>query len=422
MGQPRAGTAAHPQSGAVNQPHPGAEEGLSVGDRVVVDVGPVAHGGHCVARHGGQVLFVRHALPGESVTAEVVAIGRRGRFVRADAVEVHSASPDRRTAPCPLARRCGGCDWQHATPEAARGLKAQVVRESLARFAGVDLPVGFEVEFVPDPSGDEDPAGLGWRTRGAAAVDAAGRLGFFAHRSHEVVTGAGCPQLHPRLAPLGLFERSWPPGERIRFVAPAEGPAMAFGVAQAPAEPIRERAVGRSWAVAAGGFWQVHPGAADALVGHVLRMLGPHPGERVVDLYAGVGLFGLSLAAAVPGVDVVCVEGDRGAAALAEQNRGALPAKVVRASVDRFVDRPGALAGADLVVLDPPRTGAGAAVVRAVAGAGPRAVAYVACDPVALARDLATFAGEGYVPVEVVALDMFPTTHHVECVAHLVPD
>ena len=125
---------------------------MAVGDRVIVDVGAVAHGGHCVARHEGQVLFVRHALPGETVEVRVTSIGRKARFVRADAVEVVVASPDRRSAPCPVAIECGGCDWQHATPEAARRLKAQVVRESMARFAGIDLPDSFRVDVVADPA------------------------------------------------------------------------------------------------------------------------------------------------------------------------------------------------------------------------------------------------------------------------------
>jgi len=139
-----------------------------------------------------------------------------------------------------------------------------------------------------------------------------------------------------------------------------------------------------------------------------------------VDLYAGVGLFGLSLAGTPDGgVDVTLVEGDRRACELAAVNAGNLPVTVVRAGVDHWVARPGALAGAALVVLDPPRTGAGAVVVEAIAAARPRAVAYVACDPVALARDLATFRALGLDLAELVALDLFPTTHHVECVAKL---
>jgi len=401
--------------------------GLAVGDEVVVEVGRVAHGGHCVARHEGQVLFVRRALPGERVLARVTAPGRKGRSVHADAVEVLAASADRVAPPCPVADRCGGCDWLHATPEAGRRLKEAVVREALARFARVALPDDFAVEPVADPRTGRVLDLLGWRTRGTLSVDGAGRAGLRAPRSHEVVVGPGCPQLHPALAPLELFARRWEPGSRIGFVAPAGSPPAAFDPGRPPVEPVVELAAGRSWQVAADGFWQVHPGAAEALVARVAVDLAPQPGERLVDLYAGVGLFGLSLAAGPPastpsvsevglgtlrthgaGVRVTLVEGDRRAIELAAGNAADPAIEVARAPVDRWVARPGVLADVDLVVLDPPRVGAGAAVAAAVAGAGPRAVAYVACDPVALARDLATFQACGYRLDRLAAFDLFP--------------
>ena len=387
----------------------------------MVEVGAVAHGGHCVARHDGQVLFVRHALPGEVVVAEVTERARAGRYLRADAVEVREPSPDRREPPCPVADRCGGCDWLHATPAAARALKAEVVRESLRRFARIELPHGFRVEPVglAGRAGDD---GLHWRTRGVLSTDGQGRAGFLASRSHDVVVAGACPQLDPRLDGLGLFARAWPPNGRVRFVVPGLGDPMAFPEGEPPGEPLVEVAVGRRWAVADTGFWQVHPGAADALVEAVRAMVAPRPGERLVDLYSGVGLLGLSLAGGVPGgLRLTMVEGDREACELARRNAGDLPATVVRAGVERWVRRPRVLAGVDLVVLDPPRTGAGRVVVEALVAAAPRAVAYVACDPVALARDLATFAAGGYRLAELVAFDLFPSTQHVECVAHLVP-
>jgi tRNA/tmRNA/rRNA uracil-C5-methylase (TrmA/RlmC/RlmD family) len=401
-----------------------------------------------VARADGRVLFVRHALPGERVLAEVTAVGRRGRFLRADALAVLEPAAGRRVPPCAVALACGGCDWQHATPAASRALKAAVVREALERFAGIALPEAFAVAPVVDPGQPDRSDGLGWRTRGTLSVDAAGRAGFRAPRSHDVVVGGACPQLHPRLARLGLLERRWPPGTRVGFVAPSVGEPLAFPELAAPAGTVVERAAGRDWYVAADGFWQVHPGAADALVGHVRRMLAPVPGERLVDLYAGVGLFGTSLAAGLDGaLTVTLVEGDRRACELAARNAGSVPAvsskrpqtpsrddtregasgggrrgvAVVRAPVDRWAARPGALDDVDLVVLDPPRVGAGPRVVAALASARPRGIAYVACDPVALARDLATLGASGYRLAELVGLDLFPTTHHVECVAHVVP-
>src|SRR5947209_1094225 len=133
------------------------------GTRIEVEVGPVAHGGHCVARAEGRVVFVRHALPGERVVVEVTE-DKGGSFCRADAVEVLEPSPDRVEPPCPVARPggCGGCDWQHASAEAQRSLKAAVVAEQLQRLAGLDVAV--EVEALPGGLGE-------WRTRLRMVVD-----------------------------------------------------------------------------------------------------------------------------------------------------------------------------------------------------------------------------------------------------------
>jgi tRNA/tmRNA/rRNA uracil-C5-methylase (TrmA/RlmC/RlmD family) len=155
------------------------------------------------------------------------------------------------------------------------------------------------------------------------------------------------------------------------------------------------------------------------LVDTVLSLLAPQPGERVVDLYAGVGLFSAFLAEAVgPRGTVVSVEGDRRASELAAENLAAYPGVEVRnGRVDRVLDA--GVGSADLVVLDPPREGAKRPVVEAVAALTPRAVAYVACDPAALARDVAVFAEHGYELRSLRAFDLFPMTHHVECVALL---
>ena len=351
-----------------------------------VEVGPVAHGGHCVARHEGRVIFVRHALPGERVMVEVTD-DRHDRFWRADAVEVLTASPDRVEPPCPIARPglCGGCDFQHAALPAQRRLKSAVVAEQLQRLAGIQWTGEVAEVSTPDTAD-----GLHWRTRMRYVTDEAGRVGLRAHRSHRVV-------------PL-------PPGG-CRIAAP--------GALTGDEGVVAETAAGRRWAVDAAGFWQVHPAAADTLVGAVLDGLRPEPGERALDLYAGVGLFAGALADA--GCRVWAVEGSRSAAALAEQNLADVADRVtVRTGrVERVVrSLPHRV---DLVVLDPPRSGAGRAVVQAVVARRPRAVAYVACDPAALARDLATAAGLGYQPAAITAYDLFPMTFHVECVAILTP-
>jgi tRNA/tmRNA/rRNA uracil-C5-methylase (TrmA/RlmC/RlmD family) len=416
----------------VNQPAGGeavsvARESL-VGEVLELAVGPVAHGGHCVARSEGRVVFVRHTLPGERVRA-VVTEGHAGaRFLRADAVEVLAAVPDRVPAPCPYAGPgcCGGCDWQHVTLDGQRRLKAAVVAEQLARLPGLELPV------IVEPAGEGDLVadGLGWRTRVRFAVDSEGRAGLRRHRSHEVVPIDRCLIAHAGVERLGVESGRWPPGAVVEVTASAttgESLVLVDGRVDERAEGrgrgsavVHERAAGRTWRVTGAGFWQVHPAAADMLVDAVLTGLRPARGETALDLYAGVGLFAGALAGRVGRKGrVVAVEHDRRAAADARRNLSRLPqAKVEVGRVDRVLRRlpPDSY---DLAVLDPPRAGAGRAVVDLLAGRGARVIAYVACDPAALARDVAYFAEHGYSLTSLRAFDLFPMTHHVECVAIL---
>jgi len=391
---------------------------------VDLEVGPVAHGGHCVARLDGRVVFVRHALPGELVRARITE-GREGdRFLRADAVEVLGASPDRVTPPCPFSGpgRCGGCDFQHASLPAQRHLKAAVVAEQLRRLAGLDVEV--TVEEVG--AGLLDDPGLGWRTRVQWAVGRDGAVGLRKHRSHDVVPVDRCRIAHPAIADAppaptevagatGVETLVSSTGETLTLVTTRDDRTFADGPTV-----LHEKAAGRTFEVTGSGFWQVHPAAADTLVAAVLEGLDPRPGERAADLYSGVGLFSAALAERVgPAGHVVAVESDEGAVDDARENLADL--HQVGLLADR-VDR--ALAGdlvgpRDVVVLDPPRTGARRDVVEGIAALAPRAVAYVACDPAALARDVATFAEQGYALASLRAFDLFPMTHHVECVAIL---
>ena len=413
---------------------------LEKGARVVVDVGPVAHGGHCVARHEGQVLFVRHALPGERVEAVVTEVGRKGRWVRADAVGVVEPSPDRVEPPCPHAGpgRCGGCDWQHAALPAQRALKAAVLREQLARLGGVDeiggvpLEDAVGVEAVP---GDRD--GLAWRTRVRYAVDASGSAGFRRHRSHVVETVGRCPVVTDEVHAIGVTGEQWPGADAVSAVASSGGdravvvdPAsLATTLPREINVPglrgrgwVREQAAGRDWRVRADGFWQVHPGAAGALVDAVREALDPQPGETLLDLYCGVGLFAGALAPLLDGARVDAVEAGIEACADARRNLHDLPQVRIHADdVARWLRRPDAPDSADLVVLDPPRSGAGTDVMDAVLDRAPRAIAYVACDPAALGRDVGHARAAGWRLASVRGFDLFPMTHHLEAVALLVP-
>jgi tRNA/tmRNA/rRNA uracil-C5-methylase (TrmA/RlmC/RlmD family) len=199
---------------------------------------------------------------------------------------------------------------------------------------------------------------------------------------------------------------------------------LAGGLPVSGPAAVREVAVGREWRVSAGGFWQVHPAAADTLARCVLDLLEPRPGETALDLYAGAGLFAGLLADAVgPTGRVVAVEGDPTAAADCAANLAESPAAVeVRPSrvTPGLIGGLGA-PGPDVVVLDPPRAGAGRDVVAAVLAARPRAVAYVACDPASFARDLRVALDAGWQLRTLRAYDCFPMTAHVETVALLCP-
>ncbi|MGO8961580.1 MAG: class I SAM-dependent RNA methyltransferase [Streptosporangiaceae bacterium] len=440
------------------------------GDVLELTIGEAVHGGWCISRLAGTswVVFVRHALPGERVRAVVTQ--STSRFARADAVQVLQSSPDRVEAPCPYATPggCGGCDWQHASIAAQRQLKAGVIRQQLSRMAGLDLEVAVDAL-------DGDDVGLGWRTVVTFAVAGNGRAGLRRHRSHDIIEIDRCLIAHPLVTSVGVTGKRWPPGASVQVcVAPASGDrgVLVGGAKRAPAAgwpaieadslqlagrngartPVRgrgyliHRAAGRDWRVSLGGFWQVHPGAADALASAVVAALDPRPGDQALDLYCGAGLFAGVLAQAVgPEGGVTAIEQDAAAVRDARHNLRDWPwARVHRGDVAAVLSRSGA-GTASIAVLDPPRTGAARPVIDALCGTEPasdthgserpgdrrrswpgihtpaalRRLAYVSCDPATLARDLRLLIDGGWQLTGVQGFDAFPMTHHVECLATL---
>ncbi len=447
-------------------------------------LGPVAHGGHTVARTGeGRVVFVRHGLPGELVRVRLTDSGPAARFWRGDVVDVLEADSRRRTehvwAPADPLRSwpggrppVGGAEFGHAELEAQRELKAAVVAEQLSRLAGLETPV--TVEAMPG----EDPRGLGWRTRAHFAVDPAGRIGMHPHRSAEIVPVDSFPLVVPAIDDLRLGRLDLRGVQRVDVAAPAGGgtPLVHLSLADgadrqrlrrelarltadrdvsvtARAEGQREPELwaGRPavvehvgphrWEVSAEGFWQIHRAAPELLHRTVPGAAGARLGEHALDLYAGAGLFTAALADAVgPAGTVLAVEGSPVTSADARRAFAARPqVRVDRGSVDAVLARtwpqaapdrgrgrrrPSRGRGAarpDVVVLDPPRAGAGRTVVDQLVALAPRRIAYLACDPATLARDLGRFRRAGWTVREVRAFDMYPNTHHVETLAVLEP-
>ncbi|MGG5751345.1 class I SAM-dependent RNA methyltransferase [Zafaria sp. Z1313] len=445
---------------------------------VELRVGAPAHGGHFVARHEGRVVFMRHSLPGELVRARLRADDASARFWRADAVEVLEASPDRRPHPWAEADALraaergtlpvGGAEFGHIGLSRQRALKGEVFAEQLHRLGGMDADaVGFAgVEAVDG----EHPLGLGWRTRAAFSVDAAGRLAMNAHHSDVLVPVKDMPLATDAIRSLKPWDVPLPGIARVEIAAPAAGGGVLVLLIAAPDAPagsaeraarrlpdgvsvaaatqaagsaadgkgslrrlagrtwVAEEAAGHAYRVTGEGFWQIHRRAPDVLVEAVTGLIAPSPGDAVADLYAGAGLFTLPLAAAVgPEGLVYSIEGAPGTSRDARRNAHELPqARVRQGRVERLLRPAAAEAGRDGkrfsgVVLDPPRTGAGKAVVRQIAEAAPARIAYVSCDPASFARDVADFARRGYRLASVRVLDLYPNTHHLETVGLLVP-
>jgi len=435
---------------------------------LVVDVGPVAHGGHCVARHEGRVVFVRHGIPGEKVRVRLTDDGPTAKFWRADVVEVLEPSPDRVPHFWDVADSArswshrhppvGGAELGHISLKRQRSLKADVLAEQLKRLAGVEVVP--EVEAVWEPAGAGTVPGLGWRTRAGFAVTPAGKLGMHAHRSDSILPVREMPLAADGINALRLWDIDLQGVDRVEVAAPANGsrplvllvPApgtrtkrlngilaqLPDDVSVASLDPVsgevlqlrgrtyvQESAAGHEYRVTGDGFWQIHRDAPETLVGAVTGFLhdGGYlaPGSVVADLYAGAGLFTAPLADAVGMTgSVLSVEGAPGTSRDARKNlHDATQVEIVQGRVERVLrQKP---RNFDALILDPPRAGAGKGVVKQLIDAGPRAIAYVSCDPASFARDLGYFRQAGWGMAGLRAFDLYPHTHHMETVALLTP-
>ena len=400
----------------------------------------------------GQVVFVADALPGDQVLVRLQASRRRPQ--RADLVQLVQPSPDRVDSPCQIAA-CGGCALQRLAPARQRTLKETTLLQALRRIGGIDARAQLQ------PLAADAPA-LGWgsrhRVRLHASWDAgAWDLGLHQRNSHRPVPLTGCPILWPELEAQVRQVRAWartlPRACALREVRLAYSRRLGRGAAHVRAdgalapwhalpEPLAATGLAGLQVDVAADTWTVgdlllhydHP-AADAfvlghrpdqftqaspeanarLLAHVCTAVAPERGLRVLELHAGIGNFTLPLARA--GACVTAVERDRSAAVQNRANLAAagLPAQVLAQDDAAAMQR---LQDADLVLLDPPRTGA-RAVAEALATCQVPRVVYVACDPATLARDLKILCAGGYVLQQLHALDMFPQTPHVEAVALL---
>ena len=392
---------------------------------LTLTAGPPANGGSCVARHEGRVVFVRYALPGETVKVRVV--GDHGSYWHADVVEVIEPSPDRIDSLCPIAGvdGAGCCDMAFAEPDATRRLKGAVVANQLARLGGYQ----WRDEDTATAEAIGDVGSTGWRTRVRLDTSGDGLAGFHRYHSAELVTELNCGQLPAGMLD-GLNAWVWPPGAQLHVAVdddgdrhvvqsgPRTGRKATTQVIDGNYEAV-QRVGGRTWRVPVTAFWQAHRDAARVYSELVSGWAQLDAGMTAWDLYGGAGVFAAVLAQAVGERGrVVTVDTSRGAsrsarAALADFDWVSVVTDSVRRALSVQADR------ADVAVLDPPRSGAGREVIDLLAAAEVPRVVHIGCEAASFARDVGLYIGHGYTVEDLRVFDSFPLTHHVECVAVL---
>jgi len=381
----------------------------------------VARGGCVGYLADGRVCFVRHGLPGESVHVRITQ--SKSKFARGDVVEVVSPSDERVPPPCAYAHPdgCGGCDLQHVSPRFQLEWKARVATEQFSRLAMLDV----EISVEPAPLTSRS------RTRLRCGVHPDGRLGLRQHGTDTVLPLADCWLTPPELREAFLHDWTGAREVELRSIGDSHFAVVTLNngdVVTATLDGLIDEEPQRSYAEVLGerfrispeSFWQSHVDAPEILTRAVISAARPRRGDRVVDLFSGVGLFAVPLARHV-GVDgkVVAVEASISACRDARRNVADLPqVTVVESRVTPRVVRD-VVDARSTVVLDPPRGGAGIEVMSAIARNQPRRVVYVSCDAATLARDVKVLTDSGWTLSSLQAFDLFPMTEHLELVAVL---
>lgn len=401
-----------------------------------LNIHDIGHGGVGIGRHDGRVVFVRGALPGEVVDAEVTA--EKSKFLNAVVTEVIEPSEYRVDHPWPdgAAGWTGAADFGHVSIKGQLALKTAVVRQNIRRIGGEDL--AHELDQVNERGGVSVrgvDSGDGWGTRTRVEVTKMDTgVGMYREKSNDLVPITEMPLAVPDLAELDVWGSAWDdivdPGTRLKIVAPASGENVVVAddrVWSAPAvnadQYVWERATTNDkiydYRLSAGGFWQVHERAPSTLLRAVLDGANAAPGEHVAELFSGAGLFTLPLALTVGESGTVSAfDGSKQAVGDARYNLRDTPwARVdvrrIDAAITPHID------AADVVVADPPRSGLGQTTSAAIAKLPARRIVLVSCDPAAMARDVAQLVTNGRKVISVDAIDIFPNTHHVEIVTVL---
>jgi 23S rRNA (uracil1939-C5)-methyltransferase len=376
---------------------------------VEVTVESLVPGGDGLARHEGKVIFIPGVLPQERV--RVALVQRKKDYDRGECVTRLESSPDRVTPPCPVADRCGGCDWQHIRIEAQHQLKRDLALSAYARFGGFH-PLDLKLE-AGHP--------FGYRHRVQVHADAMGRLGFKGRRSDEIMVVQGCPVAHAALQPLFQSASPWRfPARFQAFGHATRGLSELVREDEAISHEMQVRVLGKDIRFSLKGFFQSNLEMLERLLPFALEGL---QGRVAWDLYSGSGLFAAFLRDRFQ--HVLAIEADAESAFWIGQNTGhEVPVYSGKledllaetALADRI---PESHQHPDAIVVDPPREGLHASVREWLLQVQAKHLVYVSCDVVSQARDLKILLAGGYALKDLRLFDFYPQTHHLEAVARL---
>jgi tRNA/tmRNA/rRNA uracil-C5-methylase (TrmA/RlmC/RlmD family) len=383
-----------------------SDDPLRPGDRVDLEIEKLIAGGEALARHGGMVVFLRGAYPGDHVRCRIDQVKRS--FARGTMIELLRASPFRRTTPCPVADECGGCDWTALRLDAQLRAKRAILLESLRRTGKLDLAAIPELRLHASP--------LNYRLRSRLHTSSSGEIGFFRMRSHEVVPlPPECEVVGPKLLErAGGTGAPFSPSREITFVE--NEVELLSSESNASEDTLSIETRGFSWRVSAPAFFQVNRHRLGLLIDLVSGHAANLPRREVaLDLYGGVGFFASPLARLF--ASVTSIESDAESHRLAVLNCSGGNVELLHRDVLEHLH--GEERDVDMILLDPPRGGTHPEVIRQVDRLSPRVVSYLSCDPVNLARDLARFAGTGWRLESIDLIDLFPNTHHIETLVSL---
>ena len=383
---------------------------MNIGDILTLDVGIVAHGGHFIARYNNQVIFVRHAITGEKAKVKITSINSKLAF--GDAIEILQPSRDRVNSPCKYSKPdgCGGCDFQHISLSMQKKLKKNIIQEQFKRISKIDI----DPEFITI----EPLSGLFWRSRLDLATSYEGRAGMYSHKSNKIIEIDECLIAVEKINKSNVFYQHWDSLDRLSLSASSENE---LNVSQAGknilgSDKLNEIVDGNFYKISPKSFWQSHKNAPSVLLKQVIKFADIKLGDIVCDLYGGVGLFTNPLAKLV---------GEKGKVHLIERDNSCIKdAKKMfqdRRNIiiyhGRVEQKIGKIKNIDIIILDPPRNGAGKQVMYQIIDKKPKSIIYVSCDPASLARDTRILLDNNYILDNLVGLDLFPMTHHIECVA-----